>query len=143
MATSVEFNKLLVPTPQNDQTMVQYQSAGFVKGAFNSFTDAPGGFSEEVKEVTWAVGFEYSYRKAFALRTGYSHENIEKGNRKYFTLGSGFQYKKVKFDFSYLASAAKQKTPLDNVIRFSLSFNIDGNSAAKVEETEKNTTTTN
>lgn len=134
LATFVEFNKLLVPTPQNDQTMAQYQSAGFVKGAFNSFTDAPGGFSEEVKEVTWAVGFEYSYRKAFALRTGYFHENIEKGNRKYFTLGSGFQYRKVKFDFSYLASAAKQKSPLDNVIRFSLSFNIGEDSAENFEE---------
>jgi hypothetical protein len=134
LGTSVEFNKLLVPTPQNNQTIAEYQSAGFVKGAFNSFTDAPGGFSEEVKEVTWAVGLEYLYQKAFALRTGYFHESTEKGNRKYFTLGAGFQYKKVNFDFSYLASAAKQKSPLDNVIRFSLSFNIGNNPAVNSEE---------
>lgn len=137
LATSIEFNKLLVPTPQNNQTNAEYQSASFVKGAFNSFTDAPGGFSEEVKEVTWAVGFEYLYQKAFALRTGYFNESSEKGDRKFFTLGAGFKYKKVKFDFSYLAPASKQKTALDNMIRFSLSFNIAENAVENTPDTEK------
>ncbi|MCD0466053.1 type IX secretion system outer membrane channel protein PorV [Flavobacterium sp. ENC] len=138
LATSVEFNKLLVPSPQDNQTNAEYQKAGFVKGAFNSFTDAPGGFSEEVKEVTWAVGFEYLYQKSFALRTGYFHESSEKGNRKYFTLGSGFQYKKVKFDFSYLSSASKHNTALNNVLRFSLSFAIGDTILEHKEEKEKN-----
>jgi len=137
LATSIEFNKLLVPSPQNNQTNAQYQDAGFVKGAFNSFTDAPGGFGEELKEVTWAVGLEYLYQKAFALRTGYFHESSEKGDRKFFTLGAGFKYKKAKFDFSYLSSAAKQKTPLDNMLRFSLSFNIGDNPVTNIEEKEK------
>ena len=137
LGTSLEFNKLLVPSPQNNQTAAQYQDAGFLEGAFNSFTDAQDGFSEEVKEVTWAVGFEYLYQKAFALRTGYFNESSEKGNRKFLTFGAGFQYKKVKFDFSYLSPATKIKSPLDNVIRFSLSFSIDKNNAAKIEEQEK------
>ncbi|MEO6175319.1 MAG: type IX secretion system outer membrane channel protein PorV [Flavobacterium circumlabens] len=137
LGTSLEFNKLLVPSPQNNQTVAQYQDAGFLEGAFNSFTDAQDGFSEEVKEVTWALGFEYLYQKAFALRTGYFNESSEKGNRKFLTFGAGFQYKKVKFDFSYLSPATKIKSPLDNVIRFSLSFSIDKNNAAKIEEQEK------
>ncbi|RUT68603.1 hypothetical protein D0817_19790 [Flavobacterium cupreum] len=137
LATSVEFNKLLVPSPQDNQTNAVYQKAGFVKGAFNSFTDAPGGFSEEVKEVTWALGLEYLYQKSFALRTGYFHESSEKGNRKYFTLGTGFQYKKVKFDFSYLSSASKQNTALNNVLRFSLSFAIGDTILEHKEEKEK------
>jgi hypothetical protein len=133
----VEFNKLLVPSPQANQTNVDYQNVSFVKGVFNSFTDAPGGFSEEVKEVTWALGIEYLYQKAFALRTGYFNENSEKGNRKFLTLGAGFQYQKVKFDFSYLSPTSKHKSPLDNVIRFSISFTIAENSVEKIEEKEK------
>lgn len=137
LGTSLEFNKLLVPSPQNNQTAAQYQDAGFLEGAFNSFTDAQDGFSEEVKEVTWALGFEYLYQKAFAVRTGYFNESSEKGNRKFLTFGTGFQYKKVKFDFSYLSPTTKIKSPLDNVIRFSLSFSIDKNNADKIEEQEK------
>jgi hypothetical protein len=137
LAASIEFNKLLVPTPQHNQTNAQYQNAGFVKGAFNSFTDAPDGFSEELKEVTWALGLEYLCQKSFALRTGYFHESSEKGNRKFFTLGAGFRYQRARFDFSYLASASKQNTALDNIIRFSLSFNIGDNSVNSIEEKEK------
>jgi hypothetical protein len=137
LATSIEFNKLLVPTPQDNETNVQYQNTSFTKGVFNSFNDAPDGFSEELKEVTWAVGMEYLYQKSFALRTGYFNENSEKGNRKFFTLGAGFQYKKVQFDFSYLSSASKQSTPLDNMIRFSLSFNIGENVAENIQDKEK------
>lgn len=137
LATSIEFNKLLVPSPQNNQTNAEYQNAGFVKGAFNSFTDAPNGFSEELKEVTWAVGLEYLYQKAFALRTGYFHESSEKGDRKFFTLGAGFKYKMAKFDLSYLSSASKQNTALDNTLRFSLSFNIGDNPVTNIEEKEK------
>ena len=137
LATSIEFNKLLVPSPQDNQTNVQYQEAGFVKGIFSSFTDAQDGLSEEFKEVTWAFGMEYSYQKRFAFRTGYFNENGEKGNRKYLTLGAGFKYKKANFDFSYLSSTSKQSGPLDNVMRFSLSFNIDGKVAEPIEEKEK------
>ncbi|MNQ96786.1 hypothetical protein D3C85_1124040 [compost metagenome] len=128
---------MLVPSPQDNQTNVQYQEAGFVKGIFSSFTDAQDGLSEEFKEVTWALGMEYSYQKKFALRTGYFNENSEKGNRKYLTLGAGFKYKKANFDLSYLSSASKQNGPLDNVMRFSLSFNIDQKVADPIEEKEK------
>lgn len=137
LGTSIEFNKLLVPSPQPNQTNADYQNSSFVKGVFNSFTDAPDGLSEEVKEVTWALGLEYLYQKTFALRTGYFNENSEKGNRKFLTLGAGFQYHKAKFDFSYLSPTSKQKSPLDNVIRFSLSFNIAESTGEKIDEKKK------
>jgi hypothetical protein len=137
LGTSIEFNKLLVPSPQPNQTNADYQNSSFVKGVFNSFTDAPNGLSEEVKEVTWALGLEYLYQKTFALRTGYFNENSEKGNRKFLTLGAGFQYHKAKFDFSYLSPTSKQKSPLDNVIRFSLSFNIAESTGEKIDEKKK------
>ncbi len=127
-----EINKLLVPTPKDfdgdgdidsdDQN--QYQEISFLSGIFKSFGDAPDGFSEELKEVTWALGAEYVFQDAFAFRTGYFNESEEKGARKFFTLGAGFKFKATTIDISYLFSASKVRNPLENTLRFSLSFNL-------------------
>lgn len=102
----------------------QSQDVNFLSGVFQSFGDAPGGFSEEIKEFTWALGAEYKYQNAFALRAGYFNEAEEKGARKFFGLGAGFKFKIVNIDLSYLFSASKIQSPLENTLRFSLSFNI-------------------
>lgn len=148
VAVNVEFNKLLVPTRQvyssnsgdyqgvdmngdgavdetdNNLADEDYRSIGWFSGVFKSFSDAPGGFSEELKEITYSVGAEYLYQDSFALRTGYFHESPDKGARKFFTLGAGFKYNVVKVDVSYLFSAGKIKNPLENTLRFSLTFNF-------------------
>ena len=87
-------------------------------------SEAPGGFSEELKEFTYSVGAEYLYQDSFAFRLGYFHESPIKGARKFFSLGAGFKYNVVKVDVSYLFSASKVKNPLENTLRFSLSFNF-------------------
>jgi hypothetical protein len=128
----LEFNKLLVPTPSISQSenggppYIQ-EDVNFFSGIFKSFNDAPGGFSEELKEVTWGLGAEYMYNNAFALRAGYFNESDLKGARKYFTIGTGFKFKSSKLDISYLFNASKIKNPLENTLRFSLSFDF-GNS---------------
>ena len=133
-----ETTKLLVPTPQNsdlnndgvitaDEKSLNnqnYRNISWTSGIFQSFGDAPDGFSEELKEFTWALGAEYWYQDSFALRTGYFSESVEKGARKYLTLGAGFKYNFVKIDVSYLFSASKVRNPLENTLRFSLSFNF-------------------
>ena len=133
-----ETTKLLVPTPQdsdlnNDGVITadekslnnqNYRNISWTSGIFQSFGDAPDGFSEELKEFTWALGAEYWYQDSFALRTGYFSESVEKGARKYLTLGAGFKYNIVKIDVSYLFSASKVRNPLENTLRFSLSFNF-------------------
>ncbi|RSK40647.1 type IX secretion system outer membrane channel protein PorV [Mangrovimonas spongiae] len=100
---------------------------GFFQGMFQSFGDAPGGFSEEMKEWTWALGAEYRYQDSFAFRAGYFNESDDKGARKFFALGAGFKYNVVGVDLSYLFSASKVPSPLENTLRFTLSFNIDRN----------------
>ena len=141
VSLTTEFNKLLVPTPQNPdingdgdvtqeeiiQTNEDYSNIGWVSGMFKSFGDAPDGFSEELKEFTYAVGAEYLYQDSFAFRLGYFNESIEKGARKFFALGAGFKYNVVKVDVSYLFSASKVKNPLENTLRFSLTFNFGEN----------------
>ena len=136
VGVSAEFNKLLVPTPQNpdlngdgtttaeerSQNNIDYSNIGWTSGIFKSFGDAPDGFSEELKEFTYSVGAEYSYQDSFAFRLGYFNESVEKGARKFFSLGAGFKYNVVKIDVSYLFSASKVKNPLENTLRFSLSF---------------------
>lgn len=102
----------------------QDPNVGFVEGIFQSFGDAPGGFSEELDEFTWALSAEYLYQDSFALRAGYFNENETKGARKFFSLGAGFKYSTVDIDMSYLFSAAKVQSPLENTLRFSISFNI-------------------
>ncbi len=121
---AVEFDKLLVPTPSANQTKEDYQDISVMSGIFKSFSDAPGGFKEEMKEVMCAAGVEYWYNKQFALRTGYFHENKDKGNRQYFTAGAGLKLNVFSLDFSYLFST-KQNNPLDKTLRFSLAFDID------------------
>jgi hypothetical protein len=136
---NAEINKLMVPTPQEitdvngdgvidglDQTIVndEYNSIGWVSGMFQSFTDAPDGFSEELKEFTWALGTEYAYQDAFLFRLGYFHESPEKGARQFFSFGAGFKYNVVKIDVSYLMSASNVKNPLENTLRFTLTFNF-------------------
>ncbi|NQX86865.1 MAG: type IX secretion system outer membrane channel protein PorV [Flavobacteriaceae bacterium] len=100
------------------------QDVSFLSGVFQSFSDAPDGFSEELKEFTWALGAEYRYQDAFALRAGYFNESEDKGSRKFFGLGAGFKFKMTTIDLSYLFSASKIQSPLENTLRFSLSFNI-------------------
>ena len=139
VAVNVEFNKLLVPTPQRgidlngdgivdseDSTIARsdYDAIGWTSGVFKSFGDAPDGFSEELKEVTYAVGAEYLYQDSFAMRLGYFHESPLKGARQFLSLGAGFKYNVVKVDVSYLFSASKVKNPLENTLRFSLTFNF-------------------
>jgi hypothetical protein len=102
----------------------QDPNVGFVQGIFQSFGDAPGGFSEELDEFTWALSAEYLYQDSFALRAGYFNENETKGARKFFSLGAGFKYSTIDIDMSYLFSASKVQSPLENTLRFSLSFNI-------------------
>ena len=102
----------------------QSQDVNFMSGVFQSFNDAPGGFSEELDEFTWALGAEYLYQDSFALRAGYFNENEFKGARKFFSLGAGFKYTTIDIDLSYLFSASKVQSPLENTLRFSLSFNI-------------------
>jgi hypothetical protein len=138
VAVNLEFNKLLVPTPQNPDlngdgtisseeratNLGNYRSIGWVSGIFKSFGDAPDGFNEELKEFTYALGAEYSYQDSFAMRMGYFNESDLKGARKFFSLGAGFTYNVVKVDVSYLFSASKVKNPLENTLRFSLTFNF-------------------
>jgi hypothetical protein len=139
VSLNVEFAKLLVPTPQdpkdineepgiqNDELLANaaaYNKIGWTEGIFKSFNDAPGGMSEEFKEITYSVGSEYTYQDSFAFRMGYFHESPAKGARKFYTLGTGFTYNVVKIDMSYLFSASKVNNPLENTLRFSLTFNF-------------------
>ncbi|MBK5209438.1 MAG: type IX secretion system outer membrane channel protein PorV [Flavobacteriaceae bacterium] len=132
VSINVEFNKLLVPTPSvsiNDDGEAPYrqEDVNFFNGIFKSFGDAPGGFSEELKEVTWGLGAEYMYNNSFALRAGYFNESNLKGVRKYLTIGTGFKFKSSKLDISYLFNTSEIKNPLENTLRFSLAFDF-GNS---------------
>jgi hypothetical protein len=143
VSVGLEFNKLLVPTPINPElkdlngigpidesetaiatslAQVEYNKIGWTEGAFKSFNDAPGGIREELKEITTSLGVEYLYQDSFAFRLGYFYEDPSKGARKFFTLGAGFKYNIIKVDFSYIFSASKVNNPLENTLRFSLSF---------------------
>jgi len=124
ISTTIEFTKLLVPTPDIQDGVDVNEDKGFVQGMFSSFGDAPGGFSEELKEFTYALGAEYLYNNAFALRAGYFHENEDKGNRQYFTLGGGFKTNALNIDLSYLINASDVNNPLENSLRFSVSFDL-------------------
>jgi len=151
IGVTVETAKLLVPTPPiygtefidnnsdgvldandtvvNTNVVVEGSdpNVNFTSGMFQSFGDAPGGFSEEINEFTYSIGAEYTYQDAFAFRLGYFNEHETKGARKFFALGAGFKYTVVNIDVSYLLSASKVPSPLENTLRFSLSFNLGGN----------------
>jgi hypothetical protein len=147
VAVSLELNKLLVPTPQvsydgvtfsgvdlnGDGTVdvadsildaENYRTTSWTSGIFKSFGDAPDGFSEEIKEITYSLGAEYLYQDSFAMRLGYFNESALKGARKFVSLGAGFTYTAIKVDVSYLFSASKVRNPLENTLRFSISFNF-------------------
>ncbi len=139
VTASVEVAKLLVPTPQTDVDLngdgvvnatdkdiarEDYKKIGWTSGLVSSFSDAPGGFSEELKEFTYSVGAEYTYQDSFGLRLGYFHESPVKGARKFFSLGAGFKYNVIRIDVSYLFNASVVKSPLENTLRFSLTFNF-------------------
>ncbi|TNJ43814.1 type IX secretion system outer membrane channel protein PorV [Tamlana fucoidanivorans] len=139
VAVTAEITKLLVPTPpilgtevdeegNTVQDNVIYKGkpndVGFLKGMFQSFGDAPGGFKEEMHEITYALGAEYLYQDAFAFRMGYFNEHETKGARKFLALGAGFKANVVNIDISYLFSTSKVQSPLENTLRFSLTFNI-------------------
>lgn len=138
VALNAEFNKLLIPTFQDsdlngdgtitndevNQNRNNYRSIGWTSGVFKSFGDAPDGFKEELQEVTYALGAEYLYQDSFALRMGYFHESPQKGARQFLSLGAGFKYTAIKVDVSYLFSASKVRNPLENTLRFSLTFNF-------------------
>jgi len=125
---ALDFNKLLVPTEPLYNTDGTIQSGrdpnrSVPSGIFGSFTDAPGGGGEELKEINIASGLEYWYNKKFALRAGYFYENPQKGDRRYFTMGTGIRYNAMELNFSYLL-ASSQNSPLANTLRFSLLFNF-------------------
>lgn len=128
LSFALDFNKLLVPTqPKRDQNgnilSGKNPDRSVPAAIFGSFADAPGGFSEELREINIATGVEYSYNQQFALRAGYFYESPKKGNRRYLTLGAGLKYNVFNLDFSYLV-ANPQKSPLANTLRFSLLFNF-------------------
>ena len=155
VSVTAEVTKMLVPTPPlygtftdfidnnengvfdegDEQSGQPYQAiidgkpndVDFMSGIFQSFSDAPGGFSEELKEFTWALGAEYMYDDSFALRAGYFNESEEKGARKFLALGAGFKFSGTKVDLSYLFSASKVPSPLENTLRFSLTFDFGSN----------------
>ncbi|MEO8795897.1 MAG: type IX secretion system outer membrane channel protein PorV [Daejeonella sp.] len=125
---ALDLNKLLVPTsPIRDENgniiSGKDPDRSVPSGIFGSFSDAPGGFSEEVKEISYSLGTEYWYNKQFAVRAGYFYENPTKGDRQYVTLGAGLKYNVFDLDFAYLL-ANQQKSPLAQTLRFSLMFNF-------------------
>ena len=133
---SADANKLLVPTvprqeegesnsEYQDRVRRDYSDVGSIKGMFQSFSDAPGGFKEEMDEIQWSVGAEYVYHDQFSLRAGYHHQAESKGNLKYFTIGGGFRMSVFSLDVGYVISTARSN-PLDQTLRFTLAFDMDG-----------------
>lgn len=126
---SLDINKLLVPTPDSAG---RYKDKSVLQGVFSSFTDAPGGFREELHELMYSSGVEYWYNDQFAVRAGYFNEHKTKGNRKYFTVGIGVKYNELGLNFSYLVPSGSgiQRNPLSNTLRFSLLYDF-GNKKEK------------
>ena len=140
ISINLEFSKLLVPSPvavldENTGEILSYQQPdiSFLSGILESFNDAPDGFSEELKEITWGLGTEYNFQDSFALRGGYFNESLEKGSRRYYTLGAGFSLDFASIDISYLFSTSKVRNPLENTLRFSITFNLDGSEDAQLD----------
>ena len=129
IAVSLEFAKLLVPTPplrgENGEIIAgEDDDVNFFTGIFQSFGDAPDGFSEELREWTASLGVEYTYNDVFALRAGYFNESDLKGARKFATLGAGFEFTSIDIDISYLFSTGQVRSPLENTLRFGITFNF-------------------
>lgn len=140
LAFGVDANKLLVPTKprskdydtstpegqlEYEEAVQKWNDQSPITGIFKSFSDAPGGFKEELQEITWSLGAEYAYNQQFFARMGYYYENANKGGRSYFGFGAGFSLNVVRLDASYLL-ATSQNSPLDQTLRFTLSFDLDG-----------------
>lgn len=136
ISIAADLNKYLVPTvpvqedgednsDYEDRVHREYDNVSAISGIFKSFTDAPGGFSEELKEINWGIGAEYVYNDKFSVRAGYHHESESKGNRKYFTAGAGFRMNVFSLDAGYVIATSKSN-PLDQTLRFTLSFDMDG-----------------
>ena len=136
LTLAADANKLLVPTypkMEDGETTEAYQlrlqkdyyDVSSIRGMFKSFSDAPNGMKEELEEIQWSVGAEYTYNDKFVLRAGYHHESENKGNRKYFTVGAGFRMSVFALDAGYVIATAKSN-PLDQTLRISLSFDMDG-----------------
>lgn len=139
LSLGLDLNKLLVPTMPRRQdyeddvdgeiayteALDKWENMSPITGIFKSFTDAPGGFKEELREITWSFGAEYNYNQQFFVRAGYYYENKFKGNRQYFAMGAGFSLNVVKLDASYMLATA-QNSPLDQTLRFTLTFDLDG-----------------
>ena len=128
ISVSTDINKLLVPTPKLNPTtedLQAYSDMSPLAGIFNSFGDAPGGFSEEMREISWSLGAEYAYNNQLFVRGGYYNESQYKGNRKYFTAGFGFKLNVFQLDAAYVISTS-QSNPLDQTLRFTLGFDIFG-----------------
>ncbi len=124
---ALDLNKLLVPTPDTGAlNAAEYRSKGVVSSWFSSFGDAPGGGSEEIKEISASIGAEYWYKEQFAFRAGYFYENPVKGNRKYFSVGAGLKYNMFGMNFAYLlpSGSGTNRNPLSNTLRFSLVFDV-------------------
>lgn len=133
---AADANKLLVPTvpKQNEgeskeeyeqRVIDEYNNVSAISGIFKSFHDAPGGLKEELQEIQWSVGAEYVYHDQFTLRAGYHHQSENKGNLKYFTVGGGFRMNVFSLDVGYVIATAKSN-PLDQTLRFTLAFDMDG-----------------
>jgi hypothetical protein len=147
----IDMHKLLVPTPpqlsgndtEDSIRIVNYRNKGVVGSWLSSFGDAPGGFSEELKEFQFSLGTEYSYNNQFFARAGYFYENKDKGNRKYFTVGVGIKYNVFGLNFSYLVptGAGINRNPLSNTLRFGLILDLDNSSEAST--TDESTTPSN
>lgn len=140
LAVSVDANKLLVPSRPREKdydmttteglneyknALADWENMSSITGIFKSFSDAPGGFSEELKEIRWSIGAEYSYNDQFFARMGYNYENAMKGNHKYFSVGAGFALRTLRLDAAYMIATA-QTSPLDQTLRFTLSMDMDG-----------------
>lgn len=140
LAINLDANKLLVPArpresdydtdtsegqKEYNDALTDWENMSPITGIFKSFSDAPGGLKEELREITWSLGAEYAYNNQFFLRAGYFYENAMKGNRQYFGLGAGFSLNVVHLDASYMLATA-QTSPLDQTLRFSLTFDMDG-----------------
>lgn len=132
LTIAADINKLMVPTPCQDSTcqdldnnnVFDYREQSGIGGIFSSFSDAPEGFSEELKELMYSVGVEYWYDEQFAVRAGYFSEHVQKGGRRFFTVGLGLKYNIFGLNFSYLIPTTNQRNPLDNTLRFSLLFDF-------------------
>ena len=140
LSFGLDLNKLLVPTKprerdydtstaegqqEYDDAVEKWETMSPFTGIFKSFTDAPGGFKEELQEINVSFGAEYAYNQQFFVRAGYNYENANKGGRSYFAFGAGFSLNVVQLDASYMLATA-QSSPLDQTLRFTLTFDMDG-----------------